>query len=203
MTPTPARCYSPDVGHALAFAADVHAAQRRKGKQEPYLSHILTVAALVTHHGGDETQIIAAALHDTVEDHGGEDMAAEIGRRFGPDVEQIVRECSDTVLTAEAVKPPWKDRKSAQLRHIAQRGASPASLVEACDKTANLQDIVEDVHAHGPDFLDRFSGGRDGVLWYYQQLGRTLLPQAPQLATRFDQLLTSLQEAAGQDQPPQ
>jgi (p)ppGpp synthase/HD superfamily hydrolase len=196
MTRPAIRCYSPKVGEALAFAAEVHAGQRRKGKDEPYLSHVLAVTALVTHLGGDETQIIAAALHDTVEDHGGAEMAAEIRRRFGPAVEQIVRECSDSIVADGEQRPPWRQRKSEQLHHIATRGAAPASLVEACDKVANLTEIVEDVQAHGPAFLDRFSGGPDGVLWYYEQLGATLLPQAPQLADRFNALLTALQTAA-------
>ncbi len=70
------RLYTDRVGEALRFAAEAHAEQARKGKpDEPYLSHILIVAGMVAHYGGDEDQIIAGVLHDAVEDAGGEAMA--------------------------------------------------------------------------------------------------------------------------------
>jgi (p)ppGpp synthase/HD superfamily hydrolase len=55
---------------AAEFAADAHAHQRRKGeKAEPYLNHLIEVAALVADAtGGDADAVIAALLHDTIED---------------------------------------------------------------------------------------------------------------------------------------
>ena len=49
----------------------LHAQQRRKLSGEPYLAHLLAVAALVMEHGGNEDEAIAALLHDAVEDQGG------------------------------------------------------------------------------------------------------------------------------------
>jgi (p)ppGpp synthase/HD superfamily hydrolase len=187
-----ARAYSQNVGHALQYAAEVHADQRRKGKDEPYLSHVLRVAGLVAHYGGDETQIIAAALHDAAEDRGGPQTLAEIQARFGTGVAEIVRECSDSLVSAGSAKPDWRSRKEAYLDRVRHRGPAEASLVEACDKVANLEDIVEDLARHGEGFLDRFAGGGDGVRWYYRELGRWLLPQAPMLQARFDALLAQL-----------
>ena len=63
--------YSARVGWALAYAARLHATQLRKGKKEPYLSHILQVTALVVRYGGTEDQMIAGTLHDVAEDCGG------------------------------------------------------------------------------------------------------------------------------------
>jgi (p)ppGpp synthase/HD superfamily hydrolase len=55
---------------AVAYAADAHAGQVRKGTSIPYISHPLAVSALVLEHGGDEDQAIAALLHDVLEDCG-------------------------------------------------------------------------------------------------------------------------------------
>src|SRR5687768_13695248 len=101
---------------ALTFAARAHATQTRKGGDIPYLAHLLSVAALVLEHGGDEDQAIAALLHDAVEDQGGPAMLAQIATTFGERVAEIVRGCSDTDQTP---KPPWLERKLAYIRHIA------------------------------------------------------------------------------------
>ena len=116
MSPSADRAYSPKVAEALSFAAETHAGQRRKGKTEPYLSHVLRVTALVTHLGGDEAQIIAAALHDAAEDQGGEQMLDTITQRFGIQVAEIVRECSDSLVPWMARSPRGAHARSSTSR---------------------------------------------------------------------------------------
>lgn len=183
------RWYGSQLGDALAWAAELHRDQARKGTDEPYLSHILMVTALVAHYGGSEDQMIAAVLHDAVEDQGGEALALEIGRRFGPRVEAIVRECSDSATPPDEPKAPWRERKEAFLASLSEPDSCGARLVEACDKLANLRDIVEDVRTSGPATLARFKGGREGTYWYYAQIGELLMPQVPEVADEFDRLL--------------
>jgi (p)ppGpp synthase/HD superfamily hydrolase len=97
------------LGEAACLAFRLHAAQRHKGTDIPYVAHLMAVAALVLEHGGGEEQAIAALLHDAIEDCGVE-HEAEIASRFGPRVAAIVRACTD----AEVVpKPPWRARKEA------------------------------------------------------------------------------------------
>lgn len=193
MTESPTPLYGDLVGDALAYAAGVHSHQTRKGKSEPYLSHLLKVCSLVIHYGGNEDQIIAAALHDAVEDQGGEPRAEEIGRRFGDAVERIVRDCSDSLVRAGQEKPPWKKRKQAYLERLEAPDVNDSRLVEACDKLANLQDIVEDVeNDRSGSFLDRFSGGPDGVLWYYGELEERLIGSFPQLRSEYAELFGRL-----------
>jgi len=71
---------------ALVFAASAHREQFRKGTTIPYISHLMSVAALVLEAGGDEDQAIAALLHDVVEDQGGAPMAAKAREQFGEEV---------------------------------------------------------------------------------------------------------------------
>jgi (p)ppGpp synthase/HD superfamily hydrolase len=55
-------------GEALLWAEPIHRDQRRKGKAIPYISHLISVSALVWEDGGTEDQAIAALLHDAIED---------------------------------------------------------------------------------------------------------------------------------------
>ena len=54
--------------YALHFASELHRTQKRKGTEIPYISHLISVSALVLEHGGSEVQAIAGLLHDAVED---------------------------------------------------------------------------------------------------------------------------------------
>src|SRR4051812_42060580 len=67
---------------AMIYAAQLHAAQQRKGTEIPYVAHLMSVAALVLEAGGDEDQAIAALLHDAVEDQGGPETRERIRERF-------------------------------------------------------------------------------------------------------------------------
>lgn len=62
---------------ALLYASHIHGGHLRKGTSIPYLSHLLSVAALTMEHGGDEDQAIGALLHDAAEDCGGEAQPRE------------------------------------------------------------------------------------------------------------------------------
>ncbi len=55
---------------AMQFAATVHDGHLRKGTQVAYLSHLMSVSALVMENGGNEDEAIAALLHDAIEDRG-------------------------------------------------------------------------------------------------------------------------------------
>jgi (p)ppGpp synthase/HD superfamily hydrolase len=161
---------------AFAYAARIHAAQRRKGTDIPYISHLMAVAGLVLEHGGDEDPAIAALLHDAIEDCGAE-HEAEIASRFGPRVAAIVRDCTDADVQP---KPPWRVRKEAYLAHLAQVPRD-SLLVSAADKLHNARAIVADLRTHGPAMMSRFNGGLDGTLWYYRSLADAfarLLPGA-------------------------
>lgn len=149
---------------ALIFAFELHGAQERKGSGVPYMGHVLGVCSLVLENGGNEDEAIAALLHDAVEDQGGNATLREIEHRFGAEVAAIVRGCTES---AEDPKPPWKERKQRYLDHLKESPPS-VQLVAACDKLYNVQSILADYAVLGEALWPRFSGGRDGVLWYYR-----------------------------------
>jgi len=132
----------------------------------PYVSHLLSVAALVLEHGGSEEQAIAALLHDAVEDQGGRPTAERIRERFGDLVAEIVDGCTDTDVSP---KPPWRLRKEAYVARVRNEPAH-VRLVSAADKLHNARTMVTDLRIHGPALWERFNAGRDETLWYLESL---------------------------------
>lgn len=149
---------------AVAYALDLHRGHRRKVAGSPYVAHLLRVAGIAIESGADEDEAIAALLHDAVEDCGGAATSAEIGRRFGARVAEIVDGCSDTDQTP---KPPWRPRKEAYLHRL--EAASPSvRLIVAADKLDNARSILRDYRQLGESIWDRFRAGREGTLWYFR-----------------------------------
>ena len=184
---------SPRFEEALAFAADLHRQQVRKGTDVPYLAHLMAVASLALEHGASEDEAIAAVLHDAVEDQGGAATREAIRGRFGAAVEEIVAGCTDT---EETPAPPWRARKEAYLARLAS--ASPSvRLVSICDKVHNARSILADYRTAGEALWSRFRGGKTGTLWYYRALveafaahGRTrLLDELQRVLAELDELV--------------
>jgi (p)ppGpp synthase/HD superfamily hydrolase len=173
MNPPP---LGPRLDEAFALARELHAAQRRKGTDIPYLGHLMAVAALVIEDGGDEDEAVAALLHDAVEDQGGAPTLARIRERFGPRVAAIVEACSDT---DETPKPPWRRRKEAYLAHLRDPALPDGALrVSLADKLHNARAILGDLRA-GDDVFDRFNAPRADQAWYYRALAATFAERAP------------------------
>jgi (p)ppGpp synthase/HD superfamily hydrolase len=155
---------------ALVYAAELHARQRRKVSGVPYVAHLLRVAGIALGYGADEDEAIAALLHDAVEDQGGARTREKIRRRFGDRVVEIIDGCTDT---DQDPKPPWRRRKAAYLARL--KNASPSvRLVSASDKLDNARSLLISYRWLGEWLWEKFSGGRDGVLWYYRSVVDTL-----------------------------
>jgi len=82
--------YSQRLVQALQAAAVMHAAQRRKGTDIPYLAHLAGTCAIALEFGADEDEAIAALLHDAVEDVTPTEAARAAVAGFGERVLRIV-----------------------------------------------------------------------------------------------------------------
>lgn len=181
---------SPRFEKALAFAARLHADQLREGTAIPYLAHFLGTASIALEYGANEEEATAALLHDAVEDQGGVATLDEIRRQFGETVAEIVQGCSDSL---DSPKLPWRKRKEAYLTHL-RRASSSVRLVAASDKLHNARAILRDYRAVGEALWKRFSGGRDGVLWYYRSLVEVFQSAGPTvLAEELDRVVSELE----------
>ena len=122
---------------AIAFASGKHSTQRRKGADaSPYINHPITVAHLLADTGGitDLTTLVAAVLHDTIEDT--ETTPSELDDHFGTAVRQVVEEVTDDKLLDKPV------RKQLQIDH-APHLSSRAKAIKLADKIANLLDVTD------------------------------------------------------------
>jgi len=163
---------TPRFAEALQLAYYLHHDQMRKGTGIPYVAHLLSVCSLVMYHGGDEDQAIAALLHDALEDASDKITSEQIGAEFNPKVQQIVKLCSDTPPDFHGgEKEPWQVRKERYLAHVRSGRVLPADLlVSVADKVDNASAIVRDLKLVGDLVWDRFKVGKEGQLWYYEEL---------------------------------
>ena len=129
---------------ALELASLKHRDQRRKDQEKsPYINHPIAVASLLTQHGvTDATAILAAILHDTIEDT--KTTREELVAAFGEDVAACVCEVTDDKSL------PKDRRKELQVEHAAHL-SRPAKLVKLADKICNLRDIVDSPPADWPE----------------------------------------------------
>ncbi|MGE0669973.1 MAG: HD domain-containing protein [Parachlamydiales bacterium] len=121
---------------ALDFAAEKHQFQTRKNKAEtPYISHPIGVANNLMTIGEvkDPAVIIAALLHDTVEDT--QTTLDEISERFGNEVSGYVNEVSDDKSLSK------EQRKRLQVINASHKSTG-AAQIKFADKLYNLTDLV-------------------------------------------------------------
>jgi len=189
----------PRLQRAFRYAAEKHAGQTRKQTSVPYLSHLMAVASLVLEAGGDEDMAIAALLHDVVEDCGGTPRLREIRKQFGSRVAKIVEGCTDTFVDP---KPEWLQRKKDYLREV-RHADRETRLVSASDKLHNVRTILADYRRDGEGVWERFTGKKEGTLWYYRALSDEYRRRSPNRITReLEIAVTELESAAGRESAP-
>jgi HD domain len=139
------------LNRALELAARLHAGDRRE--REPYVNHLLRVAIRIMSHYGvrDTDVIIAALLHDAVEDHaaelapggGQQDALAMLAAEFGPRVAELVAAVTNPEYA------PDRDTHEQYRQHVADslRRDPWARVIKASDFTDNGAGLI---HTTGP-----------------------------------------------------
>jgi len=123
---------------ALEFAAAKHRDQRRKGRgASPYINHPIEVARALAEIGGvsDPDILVAAILHDTVEDT--QTSPAELQEIFGARVRSLVEEVTDDKKLTRA------EQRRLQIVH-APTLSPGARLIKLGDKLCNVHDVIHD-----------------------------------------------------------
>ena len=162
--------FSPTLDRALAVSATAHRNQERKGSRVPYIIHPVHVAILLMRHDFPEEVIVAALLHDVVEDT--TLTIEDIARDFGPEVARLVAAVSEQKLEGTELLP-WRHRKEAQLAHLKSADRHIAAIKTA-DALHNLRATLADLHRQGNQVWQRFRGSQTEHLWYYESLSEVL-----------------------------
>src|SRR6266550_3802947 len=136
------RSYNPDtnedlLNRAYVYAMKAHGAQTR-ASGDPYFSHPLEVAAILTDLKLDDATIVAALLHDTIEDT--EATRAEIDEKFGPEIGALV----DGLTKLKKLDLVTKEAKQAEnLRKLLLSIADDVRvlLVKLADRLHNMRTL--------------------------------------------------------------
>ncbi|MFP5276604.1 MAG: HD domain-containing protein [Acidobacteriota bacterium] len=167
---------------AIEYARHNHT-EFRKGTDIPYMAHLLGVAALVMGEAGGrilvtEDMVIAALLHDVVEDHGGMTRLQEVEQRFGANVARMVKGLSDSFAESQQPKDEWKKRKTEYIERL-RHEPDDVLLISAADKLYNAKAIRDDFNEIGEAIWERFKRGADEQLWYFDELLAIYLSRPP------------------------
>jgi (p)ppGpp synthase/HD superfamily hydrolase len=199
------------VSEGFALAASLHQDQTRKvgNTEDPalaisYITHLAEVFAFVIQGFGDDDQMIAALLHDAIEDQpvaaDGRKTTEVIEEMFGPRVLELVLASSEARPAPGQPKAPWQVRKENHLTHLRELAAKDPSvlLVGLADKLSNGQAIVNDLNLRGSFVWDRFNAPATQVVWYYESMLKVFkefIPDNP-LVPRLESVVEQMRELA-------
>jgi (p)ppGpp synthase/HD superfamily hydrolase len=170
---------------AYSFSADRHVGQRRKGEAaEPVVNHLAEVADLVARatDGADVDLVVAAVLHDTVEDTA--TTFEELAGRFGARVASLVAEVTDDKTL------PLAERKRLQVENAAH-ASHGAKVIKIADKTSNLRAMAESPPR------DWSEARRAAYLEWGRQVVANCRGANPWLEAKFDEAAKALEARIG------
>lgn len=142
---------------ALRLALTAHATQTRKTDGSPYIVHPIMVAQLLLQHCASEDVVIAALLHDVLEDT--DTTREKVMLVAGEEVLVIIESVS------ENKDLPWEERKTAYVSKVLAGGES-VWLVSVADKIHNAESLLYHISQIGEDAWDVFSRGKESKLWF-------------------------------------
>lgn len=180
---------TPRLMHAMNTAAIAHRDHARKGSGIPYIAHLYAVMHLVSQVTDEEDVLIAALLHDTIEDVPERYSQEQLKADFGGHVAGIVRD-----LTKDPDLPSWQARSDAYLHHLEVEASPEAVLVSLADKYHNLASILDDHATLGEKLWERFNSGKEQQQWWYSSIGEVVRGRLPklELLQPYDALVSRL-----------
>lgn len=163
--------YSYRIEQALRAAALLHEGQVRKGKIPfPVITHLYAVMLIASDYTDNEDVLIAALLHDTLEDT--DYTHEELEDDFGTEVADIVYAVSEHAgLPADT--PSWSERKKNYIKKLT-KAPEGALLVSAADKIHNMRSIIENYYDDHTGFLADFEGPLQKRIMVYQEISNIL-----------------------------
>jgi (p)ppGpp synthase/HD superfamily hydrolase len=164
--------YSYKVEQAIRAAAILHQDQLRMGSLPlPYISHLMAVVLILSDYTDDEDTIVAAFLHDTLEDT--DYSLEEIKEDFGGPVTEIVMTLTEPKVDAKGAKLPWLEKKRAYAKQL-KVGSEKALMIAAADKAHNFRTIVEEYHEDHSRFIQDFGPQTEDRIEAYQNISNVI-----------------------------
>lgn len=156
---------------AINLSSRLHYKQNRKGDDNlPYISHPYSVAWILSNYTDDEDVIVAALLHDVLEDVDAyyyKDMERDFGKRVAEIVKGVSEEKDEKDANDETIS--WQSRKDKYLE-ILKNSSKESLLIASADKIHNLQSMIDAYQRKGDSFWDNFNSPKDKKLWLYREV---------------------------------
>ncbi len=156
---------------AVRLASRLHRSQIRKDKNDtPYISHLVSVAILLSEVTEDEDILIAGLLHDSLEDVPGytKEMLTEA---MGERVTSIVLHVTEPLDASKEYDEqlPWLERKETYLR-VLEEGGVESALVSCADKIHNTESYIKDIKGYGHEEVKKMHSSARNRLWFHEQV---------------------------------
>jgi len=163
--------YTYRIEQAIRAATVLHHTQRRKGSMPyPYVTHLLSVAFILQEYTKDEDVLIAALLHDTLEDT--DYTEEELQSDFGERVCELVKTVSEP-KEIKGKKLTWSERKQTYADQL-KDGPKEAVMIAAVDKIHNFRSMVEEYYDKHDLFLQDFGRNLKERIEMYQIIANSI-----------------------------
>jgi (p)ppGpp synthase/HD superfamily hydrolase len=163
--------YSYKVEQAIRASSILHQDQLRMGSLPlPYISHLMAVVLILSDYTQNEDIIVAAFLHDTLEDT--DYTVEELREDFGGPVAELVLTLTEP-KSAGNVKLTWLEKKKAHIKQLKQ-GSEAAIMIAAADKAHDFRTIVEEYHDDHKRFIQDFGPQLEDRMEAYQGMANVI-----------------------------
>ena len=160
------------LAEAVQFATIAHDGAYRKGTKIPYVAHVIEAGLIAMTLTDDEDIIIAAILHDVVEDTSFK--LADIKKSFGSRVAELVSHESEDKMHHISASDSWKIRKEAFLNHLSNTPIE-AKIICLSDKLSNMRLSIKTFDEKGDDMWLVFNQkDKKEQEWYYRGIYKSL-----------------------------
>ena len=190
--------HTPQIKKAIQFAARKHHGQLRTAHTDeplPYVTHLFSVALLVAEDGADDDVIIAALLHDTLEDTS--TTREEIVEQFNERVAALVESVTE-IREIDGKKLEWKESKTNYLALVEGAGDDTVRIALA-DKVDNVESRNEEFEKEGVASLKHWKQPNEAYLWFFGEalrIAQKRLPEHP-LTKRYAEAYQILARSLG------
>ena len=163
--------FSSRTEEAIRLASRLHRHQTRfDNERTPYISHLVSVAMMLSKATEDEDIIIAGLMHDSLEDvplYTYEKLVEDMGERVANIVKHVTEPLDANKEKEEQI--PWLERKDAYLISL-REGGKESAMVSCADKIHNTESFLFDYEKEGETFLLRFGSSLRNKLWFHEQV---------------------------------
>ncbi|MEG2414284.1 MAG: HD domain-containing protein [Clostridia bacterium] len=180
------------ISQAIHFITDAFEGRTRKSSSLPAVFHSLEVGSIVASMTDDKDVIVAALLHDTVEDTSV--SARDIEKNFGARVTELVLSETEDKRSDLPPQNTWKLRKMESIALLQTTNDIGIKMIFLGDKLSNMRSLSLGYQQHGANLWNDFNQKDPAAHhWYYRTIADALCELKDSFAWKeYDNLIKKL-----------